>query len=166
MTPCVLFILDMPTNLPEPTSEELDRILSQHVVAAMGVSLMPIPVVDIVGLTGVQFNLLRQLAGAYQVPFLDDAVKHMILSLLGKTMLVKLGPQVLASLVKFIPGAGQTAGALALPVLAGASTYATGKVFIRHFASGGTFLSFDPEKMKSYYEDMFKKGRQIATNMK
>jgi len=38
-----------------------------------------------------------------------------------------------------------------MPIVAGAATYAIGKVFVRHFASGGTFLTFNPEKVKDYY---------------
>ena len=37
-----------------------------------------------------------------------------------------------------------------MPVIAGAA-YAVGKVFIQHFASGGTFLTFDPEKVRAHY---------------
>ena len=43
-------------------------------------------------------------------------------------------------------------------VFAGASTYAVGKVFTEHFASGGTFLTFDPEKVRKYYEQEFAQG--------
>jgi hypothetical protein len=41
-----------------------------------------------------------------------------------------------------------------------------GKVFARHFAEGGTFLSFDPEKAKAFYEEMFKEGQEVAADIK
>ena len=53
-----------------------------------------------------------------------------------------------------------------MPVLAGAATYAVGKVFIQHFESGGTFLNFNPESVRGYYEAMFKEGQSVAENMK
>ena len=53
-----------------------------------------------------------------------------------------------------------------MPLIAGASTYAVGKVFYRHFASGGTFLTFDPEKARAYYEEMFQKGKDVVKGMK
>ncbi|MCP4106117.1 MAG: hypothetical protein GY749_11350 [Desulfobacteraceae bacterium] len=49
-----------------------------------------------------------------------------------------------------------------MPVAASASTYALGKIFIQHFASGGTFLTFDPEKVKAYYAEMFEDGKKVA----
>jgi hypothetical protein len=52
-----------------------------------------------------------------------------------------------------------------MPVVAGASTYAIGKVFYRHFASGGTFLSFDVDRARDYYQEQFKKGESIVSEM-
>ena len=53
-----------------------------------------------------------------------------------------------------------------MPVFSGAATWAIGKVFIQHFASGGTFLDFDPKKVKDYFMDLFKQGQEIAHNLK
>jgi hypothetical protein len=54
---------------------------------------------------------------------------------------------------------GGLLGILAVPAFAGATTYAIGKVFIRHFESGGTFLDFDPSKAKAYFQQQFKKAK-------
>ncbi len=75
-------------------------------------------------------------------------------------------PSLTFSLIKCIPFLGLAGGMLTMSITAAASTYAVGKVFIQHFASGGTFLSFDPEKVREYYQEMFKEGGQIATEMK
>jgi hypothetical protein len=48
---------------------------------------------------------------------------------------------------------------LALPGFNAAFTYAVGKVFQQHFASGGTFLTFDPEKVKGYFASQYNKVR-------
>jgi len=53
-----------------------------------------------------------------------------------------------------------------MPITAGAVTYAVGKVFHQHFASGGTFLSFDPDKVRDYYAEMLREGKTVAANMK
>ena len=42
-------------------------------------------------------------------------------------------------------------------------TYAAGRVFHQHFASGGTFLTFDPDKVREYYAQMLEEGKTIAT---
>ncbi len=53
-----------------------------------------------------------------------------------------------------------------MPILCGAATYATGKVFIQHFASGGTFLTFDPAKVKAHYAQMFEEGKKVSSKIR
>ena len=65
----------------------------------------------------------------------------------------------LASLIKVIPLIGQTTGVLTMSVVGGASTYAVGKIFIQHFEAGGTFLDFNPEKVKDYFAELYEKGK-------
>jgi uncharacterized protein (DUF697 family) len=150
----------------ETSKDELDRIIRYHVWGAMGVGLIPLPVVDFVGLTGVQLNMLRKLAQAYNVPFFKDRVRTLISPLIGAAIPGVVGAPLALSLAKMIPVLGQTAGVLAMPAIAGATTYAIGKIFVQHFASGGTFLTFDPEKVKAYYAELLQEGRQVAANMK
>ena len=73
---------------------------------------------------------------------------------------------VLSSLIKCIPLIGQTTGAVTMPVVSGASTYAVFKVFVQHFEAGGTFLDLDPSKVKAYFAEQFKKGKKVATELK
>ena len=47
-----------------------------------------------------------------------------------------------ASRLKGIPIMGTLAAGFVMPVLASGATYAIGKAFIQHFASGGTLLDF------------------------
>ncbi|OEU67374.1 MAG: GTPase [Desulfobacterales bacterium PC51MH44] len=145
--------------------EKSEKIIMNHVLTSMGVGLIAIPLVDLVALVGVQLNMLRKLAKSYNVPFSKDKGKHLIASLVGGGVSVPVAG-ILASLVKTVPVIGQTTGALAMPITAGAVTYAIGKVFTQHFASGGTFLSFDPEKVKNYYAEMLKEGKSVAAGLK
>jgi uncharacterized protein (DUF697 family) len=146
--------------------EGVNRLLRYHVWTAMGIGLIPVPIADLVALTGVQVNLLRMLAKRYHVPFRKGLVRNIVSSLIGGFIPVATTPIVVSSVVKAVPAIGQTAGVVTMPVIAGATTYALGKVFIQHFASGGTFLTFDPEKVKEYYAEMFKEGQDVAENLK
>ncbi|MBF0450065.1 MAG: DUF697 domain-containing protein [Candidatus Magnetomorum sp.] len=141
-----------------PTQENIDNIIKKHVASAMGVGLIPMPVVDIVAIIGVQLNLLRKLAKAYNIPFDRDKGKNLIASFTGGGLTVHLG-SIFTSFLKTVPVIGPTAWALGMPATAGASTYAIGKVFTQHFASGGTFLNMNPDEVKEYYNEMFEKGK-------
>lgn len=154
----------IPPEAPSPNTSA-DNTVKNHMYGSMAVGLIPMPMVDLVALTGIQLNMLRKLAKIYDIPFMQDKVKHLISSLLGSSLpLVFSGT--LASLLKTLPIVGQTTGVLALPALAGATTYAIGKIFTQHFASGGTFLTFDPEAVREHFQQLLKEGKEVSATMK
>ena len=55
-----------------------------------------------------------------------------------------------------MPLVGPALGVLSMPAMAAAVTWAVGKVFMQHFASGGTLLDFDPEKTRTHFESYVK----------
>ncbi len=152
----------LPKEVP---AEETDRILRHHVWASAGVACFPLPLADFAGLTLIQILMIRKLAEMFNIPFLKGGVRNILSALTGAALPVASGPMT-ASLMKFIPVAGQGIGIAAMPIMAGAATYAVGKVFVQHFASGGTFLTFDPQKVRDYYAEMFREGQRITAEMK
>jgi len=142
-----------------------NKSVKNHTLAAVGVGLIPVPMLDLVGITGVQLDMLRKLAKIYDVPFTEHKAKTILTALIGGGGALPVAG-VFSSLIKAVPVIGQTVGAVSMSVSAGAITYAVGKVFLMHFASGGTFLSFDPESVKEYYAEMFKEGKMVAEGMR
>lgn len=147
-----------------PSKEETDRIIRHHVWASMGLGLIPLPLIDFMAMTGVQLLMLRKLARLYNIPFRKDKVKNILSALIGGAFPPAVSGPLAASIAKSVPLIGQTAGAVTMPVIAGAATYSVGKVFVQHFASGGTFLTFDPEEVRAYYADMLKEGGMGAAH--
>lgn len=139
-----------------------NQIIRNHMFVSMGVGLVPVPVLDMVGITGVQLNMLRRLAKLYEVPFSEHKTKNIVTSLIGGGGSLPVAGM-FASLVKMIPVVGQAVGLVSMPISAGAITYAVGKVFHMHFASGGTVLTFDPEKVRGYYVEMLEEGKALAS---
>jgi uncharacterized protein (DUF697 family) len=152
-------------NATEGREERLEKLSKHHILASMGVGLVPVPIVDVVALMGVQLNMIRKMAAEYDIPFRQDVGKSIITSLMGGFLPVTLGCAI-ASIIKFIPLIGQTTGAVTMPVVSGASTYAIYRVFVQHFESGGTFLDLDPSKVKSYFSEQFTKGKKFAMDLK
>ncbi len=145
------------------SKEETNKSIRHHVYCSMAVGLVPIPMVDFAGMTGVQLNMLRVLAKKYEVPFSTGIAKNVLSSLMGGALPVAVSGPLAASLSKLIPGAGSTVGVVTMPIVAGATTYAVGKVFVQHFASGGTFLTFDPDEVREYFTEMLKEGKKVAS---
>ena len=157
---------------PKSSAEELarmgkgaDRTIKKHALASAGIGLIPLPIIDLVALTGIQLNMLKKLAQEYNIPFSKNMGISIVSSLFGGIIPV-VHSGILTSLVKAIPVVGQPAGLFAAPALSGAVTYAVGKVFMQHFASGGTFLNFNPEEVRAYYEEMFREGKQFVAEAK
>jgi hypothetical protein len=69
------------------------------------------------------------------------------------------------AMIKFIPGIGSVIGGLTMAILAGASSFALGEVFKKHFETGGTFLDFDAKRLKKMYNEKFEKGKKVAEQM-
>ena len=111
--------------------------------------LLPIPFVDLAAVAALQIQMLRLISRIYDVPFSENRGKALIAGIAGTIIPVSTGVG-MASMVKSIPIAGTAVGALVTPALAVAATYAIGKVFIQHFASGGTLLDFEPPNYREF----------------
>jgi uncharacterized protein (DUF697 family) len=101
--------------------------------------------------------MIRQMCKIYDIDFKETEGKAVITALTGSG-LARLG----ARAIKFIPGVGSILGGVTMAVLSGGSTYALGEVFKKHFETGGTFLDFDPSRLKKYYNEKFEKGKEVA----
>jgi uncharacterized protein (DUF697 family) len=137
------------------------EIIRNHIGFSMGAALVPFPGADLLAVSAVQLNMLRQLAKLYQVGFMDTLGKTFISAVAG-TGAARLG----ASLIKAIPGVGTFIGELSMPVLSGASTYALGNVVAQHFHDGGTLEDFDLTKARNTYKEEIEEGKRIANELK
>jgi len=141
------------------------KIIRRYMWWSMGAGLIPMPIVDAGVLSGVQLKMLAALSKHYQVPFCKNAGKSAIAALLGFVTANSLPGSVLTSFLKVLPGVG-ILGYVSMPIYSGAITYAIGKIFVQHFESSGTFLTFKPYKVKEHFEKLFKEGQEIAANLK
>ena len=146
-------------------TQEAQDIVQTSVYNAMGAGIVPIPLFDFIAVTGVQLDMLRRLSNHYEVEFMQSKGKNILGALVDGGFSSSLAP-VLASMIKVVPFVGSTLGAVSMPIIAGATTYAVGKVFIQHFESGGTFLTFDPEAVKEFYAEQLKEGKTVAAQTK
>jgi uncharacterized protein (DUF697 family) len=106
--------------------------------------------------------MIRQLCKVYNINFAETQGKAIVTSLTSST----LARITAGSVVKMIPGLGSIIGGITVSVFAGASTYALGEVFKKHFSSGGTILDFDPERLRKLYKEQFEKGKKVVEDLK
>ncbi len=139
-----------------------DLTISQHVTAATGAGFIPLPLADLAVVSGIQLDLLYRLCRLHGTPFTRQAARGVLTSLLGGAVPGLQSAFFASSGLKFIPGVGSAASFFATPVLAGASTYAVGRVFAEHLETGGTLLTFDAQKMKAHFEQAFQDGKRMV----
>ncbi|MEZ4948814.1 MAG: DUF697 domain-containing protein [Saprospiraceae bacterium] len=139
-------------------SSHADTIVRNHVIWSMGAGMIPVLVADIFAVSAIQLDMIRQMSKVYDTEFNELQGKAIVTALTSST----IARITAGSVVKLIPGIGTWLGGVTVSVFAGASTYALGEVFKRHFESGGTILDFDPERVKKLYKEKFEKGKKIA----
>jgi uncharacterized protein (DUF697 family) len=140
---------------------QAESIVQKHVLWSMGMGAIPIPFLDTIAVSAMQYEMLKQVSNLYGFEMSENMGKSIISMLAGGT-LVRMG----ASAIKTIPIIGSFLGGGAMVVLSGASTYAIGSVFVQHFESGGDLFDIDTEKFKNFYKEKFEQGKEYASEMK
>jgi uncharacterized protein (DUF697 family) len=150
---------------PAARIEAGDAIIQKNMVWALGLAFVPLPVFDVVAVTGVQVKMLKELSDVYDLPFSADLVRKSVAALASGLGAVVLGAALGGSLVKLVPGIGTTLGVLSIPIVAAAFTRAVGRVFRMHFEAGGTVLNFQPAAMREHFKSEFERAKEIAADL-
>ena len=144
--------------------EEADRIVKKYMNWSFVGGLIPIPLADLAAVSGVQAKMLYDLSHLYGVEFKAQAAQSAVAALLGSVVPGVVTSTAFGVGLKFIPIVGTTLGVIAMPALSLAATYAIGRIFTAHFETGGSWLDFDPEKMREHFRAEFeaaKSGKSV-----
>jgi uncharacterized protein (DUF697 family) len=134
---------------PEARSELASKLVDRFAIWSGVAGLIPVPVVDLVAVGGLQLQMLNRLSQIYGVPFSENRGKALITSLAGAMIPTSSGIG-FAEALKAVPLVGTVISSFVTPVLAAGATFAIGRVFIQHFASGGTLLDFNPPEYRQF----------------
>jgi uncharacterized protein (DUF697 family) len=141
---------------PELRREMASKLTDRFALWSGVAGLIPVPVVDVLAVGGLQIQLLRRISQIYDVPFSENRGKALIASLAGSMIPTTSGIGA-ASAFKAVPVVGTIAAGFVMPALSAGATYAIGKAFIQHFASGGTLLDFNAPD----YRDFFRAQKEM-----
>lgn len=126
-------------------------IIYKYTAIASGAGLIPIPFLDLLALSGVQLKMLYDLGKLYNYNFDEHRVKSIIGTLtasLPAHAMIKTS----TTIFKFVPVIGPLLGGVSGYLYSAACTFALGKIFSVHFASGLSLLTFDVEKIKVEFQ--------------
>jgi uncharacterized protein (DUF697 family) len=133
----------------EPREEVASKLVDRFAIWSGVAGLVPIPVVDLLAVGGLQVQMLRRLSQIYDIEFSENRGKAVIAALAG-TMIPATSGMGAASALKAVPILGMLAGSFVMPALSAGATFAIGKAFIQHFESGGTLLDFNPPDYREF----------------
>jgi uncharacterized protein (DUF697 family) len=140
---------DTTASDPEARRELASKLVDRFALWSGIAGLLPLPLIDVVAVGGLQLQMLRRISQIYDVSFSDNRGKALIASLAGSMIPATSGIGA-ASMFKMVPIFGTLVSGLVMPVLSAGATYAIGKAFIQHFATGGTLLDFNPPDYKEF----------------
>ena len=131
--------------------------IKKYSLYSAGAGLIPMPLVDFAAISAIQLTMLKQVSSIYDVPFDADRGRSIVAALIGGLAGTNLGYGLGRNLLKAVPFVGPVLGGFSVSAMGGAVTWAVGRVFMQHFASGGTLLDFDPDAMRQHFK------REIVT---
>jgi uncharacterized protein (DUF697 family) len=138
------------------------NIIKQNIAWAVAAGLLPVPFVEVAAITAVEVKLAEH----FNVPFQKDLAKSAVASLLASLGSVALGKYVARSAFRFLPVIGPVVAAASLSVMSSAFTYAVGRVFAVHFATGGSLLDFNIENLREFFRNEFAIGMKEAASLR
>ena len=111
---------------PEERKEFATKLVDRFAVWSGVAGFIPMPIVDVLAIGGLQIQMLRRLSQVYGVPFSDNSGKALIASLAG-TMIPTTSGIGAASTMKFVPVLGTLTAGFVMPALSAGATYAIGR---------------------------------------
>lgn len=143
-------------KLPDAASRSIRR----HTLYAAAGTLIPIPFIEVVTNTSMQIHMIAQLCDIYGVRFSEHAVKASLATFVGVVVPSgSIGASV-HTLARAVPVVGPVLGLTTAPVLAGAMTWAIGRVFAWHFERGGSLDDFRAEDAIARFRKEFAEGKR------
>jgi uncharacterized protein (DUF697 family) len=137
------------SDAPEQRDQVASKLVDRFAIWSGVAGLVPLPVVDVLAVGGLQLQMLRRLSQIYGVEFSENRGKALIAALAG-CMIPATSGMGAASALKAVPVLNLLAAGFVMPVLSAGATYAIGKAFVQHFESGGTLLDFNPPDYREF----------------
>lgn len=146
------------------TNQQADDIIRNHAWFSTVPGFAPVPLLDLLGITAVQLDMIKQLCRIYEKEYDEQRGKAVVLSL-GGAMLSRIPGYAFRSAFKAVPLVGWALGGVSLAAFAAAGTYAVGEVFKEHFDQGGALHDLNPESFRKFYREKWEEGKRMVEKL-
>jgi len=149
----------MPKKMNEESLslKKANRIIMKHVMWTMASAVIPIHVVDVVGIVFIQNDMMKQLCKLYDFDYQQNVGKSIVASLITSSS---------AKGISLAFGKMKVVDKVVLATTSAAFTYALGRFFISNFEKGISLIDIDLKAGEELFNEYFEKGKDVVTNMK
>ncbi len=123
------------------------KIVYRYMAVSAGAALIPVPGIDTAVLAVVHVALIKELCDHYGVSFSEHSARNILIAVVGGFVPGTIGSFISRKFLKAIPTGARVFGWALMSASSAAFSYGIGRVFIHHFESGGTLLSFDASRL-------------------
>ena len=117
------------------------RIVQRHAAFSLAGGIIPLPIVNVAGVTTIIVRMVKMLSDLYGVPFERDRARAIVIGLVGGTMPTGFAAVTTSTLFYIVP-ATTLIGLAVSSITAVACTRSIGRIFVEHFESGATLDDF------------------------
>jgi uncharacterized protein (DUF697 family) len=141
------------------TRSRVEEIVKNRALLAVGVGLVPVPVLNLVSVAAIHISMVQSITRLYNIEVKKSWIKNVIASALGGLSATALSGTVAKGLGA-APLVGTSLAVLSAPAMNGLVTYAIGYMFIRYFESPEGLLKANAAALREWFQEGFKDGRE------
>ncbi len=138
------------------TLQQAEKIIHKHVIWSVLAGSLPITLIDMAGVGLIQLDMLKQLCNLYKCDYNRNMGKAIVSAIIGAGL--SKGLSALFGEVSAIER-------ISFSMIAGASTYALGRIFISNFEEGVGLIDIDLKKGEELFTEEFEKGMDYVKNI-
>lgn len=149
-------------NITKIESDAFD-LIQKSTAKASAIAAVPIPLVDIGGVTFIQLEMVKKLAEAYNVD--TENQQKLLLSTVLTTLIGTLISEAISSITASTQLEKILSESLIKATIAGLVTTITGEVYQKHFAGGGNLDTINLDSFISYIQSQLTSDRISAESL-
>jgi len=137
--------------------EQAQKVIQSHVLWSLVAGALPVPFLDIAGVTFIQMDMFKQISKIYKADFDLNKGKALITSFVASTMagILTIGPSLFKTIKK-------PASIVSNAVFQAAITYALGYLFLNAYDEGKCFFDLGLANSTELFEEAFEKGKEYV----
>ena len=116
-------------------------IVERHANLSVVGGIIPVPILNVAGITAIMVHMVARLSHLYGVPFERSRARATVIGLMGGALPTGLASATAWGLLQMVPGAN-VFGLVVSSITAGACARSIGALFIDHFETGATIADF------------------------